>query len=70
MVYVGLDVSVARTSVCIMDALGQVVREQSVVSTPEAIANAIRAAGTEVERVGLEAGSVAHPDLPGLIRSR
>jgi transposase len=56
MFYVGLDVSVARTSVCIMDALGQIVREQSVASTPEAIAGAIRAAGTNVERVGLEAG--------------
>jgi transposase len=56
MFYVGLDVSVARTSVCIMDALGQIVREQSVASTPEAIAGAIRAAGTKVERVGLEAG--------------
>jgi hypothetical protein len=33
MFYVGLDVSVGRTSVCIMDAIGQVVREQSVAST-------------------------------------
>jgi len=56
MVYVGLDISVARTSVCIMDAAGQVVREQSVASTPEAIAAAIRSSGREVERVGLEAG--------------
>lgn len=56
MLYVGLDVSVGRTSVCIMDAVGQVVRELSVASTPETIATAIRATGTEVERVGLEAG--------------
>lgn len=56
MFYVGLDVSVARTAVCIMDAAGQVVREQSVASTPEAIGAVIRAVGTEVERVGLEAG--------------
>ncbi len=41
MFYVGLDVSVARTAVCIMDAAGQVVREQSVASTPEAIAAAM-----------------------------
>ena len=53
--YVGLDVSVARTAVCIMDAAGQVVREQSVASTPEAITRAIRATG-EAERIGLEAG--------------
>ena len=56
MFYVGLDVSVARTSVCVMDAAGQVIREQSVASTPEAIAAAIRASGKGVERVGLEAG--------------
>lgn len=56
MFYVGLDVSVARTAVCIMDASGQVVREQSVASTPDAIAAAIRASGKEVERAGLEAG--------------
>ena len=56
MFYVGLDVSVARTSVCVMDAAGQVIREQSVASAPEAIAAAIRASGKEVERVGLEAG--------------
>lgn len=56
MFYVGLDVSVGRTSMCIMDAIGQVVREQSVANTPEAIAIGIRATGMEVERVGLEAG--------------
>jgi transposase len=56
MLYVGLDVSVARTAVCMMDAAGQVVREQSVASTPEAIAAVVRASGTEVERIGLEAG--------------
>ena len=56
MLYVGLDVSVARTSVCVMDAAGQVVREQCVASTPEAIAAAIKASGGAVERVGLEAG--------------
>lgn len=53
--YVGLDVSVARTAVCVMDAVGQVVREQSVASTPEAIAKVIVTAG-KVERIGLEAG--------------
>ena len=56
MFYVGLDISVARTAVCIMDAAGQVVRGKSVASTPEAIAAAIRVSGMEVERVGLEAG--------------
>jgi transposase len=56
MLYVGLDVSVGRTAVCIMDAAGRVVGERSVTSAPEAIAAAVKAAGTEIERVGLEAG--------------
>ena len=56
MLYVGLDVSVGRTAVCMLDAGGRIVREQSVASTPEAIATVIRADGMPVERVGLEAG--------------
>jgi transposase len=54
--YVGLDVSVKRTAVCIMDARGKVTREASVGSNPETIAAAIGASRNEVERVGLEAG--------------
>jgi transposase len=56
MFYVGLDVSVKRTAVCIMDSAGKVARETSVESTPEAIAAAIGGSRDVVERVGLEAG--------------
>ena len=56
MVYVGLNVSVARTVVCILYTVGRVVREQSVASTPEVIAAIIRASGDGVERICLEAG--------------
>lgn len=56
MLYVGLDVSMRRTAVCVLDAMGKVMREASVETAPEAIAAAIRSAGGEVERVGLEAG--------------
>lgn len=56
MFYVGLDVSMKRTAVCVVDAAGKVIRETSVSSTPEAVANAVRTCGVEVERVGLEAG--------------
>ena len=66
MLYVGLDVSVARTAVCLMDAAGQVVREQSVASTPEAIAAMIRASGKEVQRVGLDPSSTLAPSGSGL----
>jgi predicted NBD/HSP70 family sugar kinase len=56
MLYVGLDVSMRRTAVCVLDAMGKVMREASVETAPETIAAAIRSAGGEVERVGLEAG--------------
>ncbi len=56
MFYVGLDVSIARTAVCIMDATGKIVLERSVASTPEAITAIVRASGESVERIGLEAG--------------
>jgi transposase len=52
MSYVGLDVAVARTSVCVMDTAGKVVHEQSVVSTPEKIAAVIRATSHQIERIG------------------
>jgi transposase len=70
MLYVGLDVSVARTAVCLMDTGGQVLREQSVASTPTAIAAAIRAFGDGVERVGLEAGSNSALIARGLLEAK
>jgi transposase len=36
--YVGLDVSLKNTSVCVVDQDGSIVSEGSVVSDPEAIA--------------------------------
>ena len=35
--YAGLDVSLEQTSVCVVDAQGQVVREAKVASEPEAL---------------------------------
>jgi transposase len=54
--YAGLDVSVKRTAVCIVDATGKLIRETSVNSAPQAVADAINAAGVRIERLGLEAG--------------
>ncbi len=52
----GLDVSVAETSVCVVDASGKVIRETKVPTEPEAIIAALAAAGASWKRVGLEAG--------------
>lgn len=56
MYYAGLDVSMKRTAVCIVDAAGKRVHETAVNSTPQAVAAAIQTAGVQIERVGLEAG--------------
>ncbi len=54
--YVGLDVSLETTSVCVLDETGAVVWRGKAASTPEAIAAAIRARAPHVARVGLETG--------------
>src|SRR3954470_24596344 len=43
--YAGLDVSVAETSVCVVDADSEVIRETKVPTEPEAIIAALAAAG-------------------------
>ncbi len=57
--YVGLDVSLEQTSVCVVDASGKTLWQGKCVSTPEAIAAAIRARAPEVVRVGLESGPLS-----------
>ena len=54
--YVGLDVSMKETSVCVLDENGKVVWEGKVVSEPDAIVRALRRHAPEVEKVGLETG--------------
>jgi len=54
--YVGLDVSLEGTSVCILDDSGRVMLERTVVTNPESIARLIRAKARRVNRVGLEIG--------------
>ena len=54
--YVGLDVSLETTSVCVLDEAGVIVWRGKVGSTPEALANAIRARAPQVARIGLETG--------------
>ena len=57
--YVGLDVSLKLTAICIVDQTGKIEREGMVASNPEAIAEFIKSHAPHVARVGLETGATA-----------
>jgi transposase len=54
--YVGLDVSLKQTSICVVDQSGSVVREGVVDSGPEAISVYVRSKAPGAVRIGLETG--------------
>jgi transposase len=57
--YVGLDVSLKETSICVVDALGKIVREGKVASDVDAIASFIARHAPSAERIGLETGPLS-----------
>jgi transposase len=57
--YAGIDVSLERSSVCVVDATGKIVREVKVPSEPEALVGFFRRLGLPVTRIGLEAGPLS-----------
>jgi transposase len=57
--YVGLDVSLKSTAICIVDAKGKIVREGAVVTDPEAIATFIASHAPDAVRIGLESGATS-----------
>jgi transposase len=57
--YVGLDVSVKETSVCIVDKAGKVIREVKVATEPMAIFAVLTEEALAIERIGLEAGPLS-----------
>ena len=70
--FVGLDVSVKQTSVCIVDEAGKIVREVKVASEPDALLQILTNPIYCLKRIGLEAGplsqwlfsALAEADLP------
>jgi transposase len=57
--YVGLDVSLKQTSICVVNQAGSIVREGVVDSDPEAIAAFVRSKAPGAVRIGLETGPTA-----------
>ncbi len=54
--YVGMDVSLKQTSICVVDGNGEIVSEGTVISEPEAIAEYIKVKAPGARRIGLETG--------------
>src|SRR5215475_53539 len=57
--YVGLDVSLKLTAICVVDRTGKIEREGVVHSDPEAIAAFIKSCAPHVARIGLETGATS-----------
>jgi transposase len=57
--YVGLDVSLKLTAICIVDRTGKIQREGVVRSDPEAIAAFIKSNAPHVARIELETGAMS-----------
>jgi transposase len=57
--YVGLDVSLKLTAICIVDQAGKIEREAMVASNPEAIAAFVKSHAPHVAGVRLETGATA-----------
>jgi transposase len=56
--FVGLDISLDETSVCIVDGDGKVTRETKVATEPQAIRAALESCADRVGRIGVEASSL------------
>ena len=68
--YVGLDVSLKSTAICILDEKGKRIQEGEVESTPEVIHEFLLKTGLEVEQIGLESGNLTHYLKKGLLKMK
>jgi transposase len=57
--YGGIDVSLESASVCVVDATGRIVHEAKVASEPSALINWFDGHGSDLSRIGLEAGPLS-----------
>ncbi len=57
--YVGLDVSLEETSICVLNTAGKIVWQGKCLSTPESIASTLQAKAPSAVRIALESGSLS-----------
>src|SRR5215468_2844034 len=57
--YAGIDVSLEYSSICVVDASGQIVREDKIASEPEVLIAWFGSLGYALTRIGLEAGPLS-----------
>jgi transposase len=67
--YAGIDVSLELSSICVVDATGQIVREAKVASEPEALVAFLTRLGLPLTRIGLEAGPLSQWLYAGLAKA-
>lgn len=67
--YAAIDVSLEWSSVCIVDASGQIVREAKVRSERAALVGFFEASGLRFARIGLEAGPLSQWLRAGLVEA-
>ncbi len=58
--YIGLDVSLKTTSICLLDEVGKIVHEACVATDPQEIFSAINELKIDIAIVGLETGGTSH----------
>lgn len=58
--YIGLDVSMKQTSICIVDEKGSIVFEKDVDTDPQMIFDEIKNQDLDIQLAGLESGSLSH----------
>jgi transposase len=58
-IYIGLDVSLASTAVCVVGAQGKIIKETTAPSEPEDLVAALKAIPGDIVAVGLEAGPLS-----------
>jgi len=68
--FVGLDVSLAKTAICVISEHGKIVKEAQVASEPEALTSWVGQLDGTIAAIGIEAGPLSqwlHRGLSGAV---